>query len=312
MVTLSERAPATHEARRDVEFSSGGVTCRAWLFAPTEAHAERRPCIVMAHGFGATREASLAQYAERFAEDGYFALVFDYRHFGASDGLPRQLLSVREQLEDYQAAIDFARTLPGVDPERVALWGSSFSGGHVIAAAVKDGRVAAVSSQCPMMDGQASSLSVIRTGGLWHSIKVSFHGVWDLLRAAVGASPHLIPIVGPPGSVAAMSTVDSMPGYTRISPPHLINAVAARITVLLGAYRPGKLADRLECPVLIQICEQDSVAPAEAAEAAARLAGDRAEVKRYPAGHFDVYVGADFERGVADQRAFFRRTLTPS
>ena len=152
MVTSVEMVATARFTRQDVEFSSGGVTCRAWLFSPSSVHTGKSPCIVMAHGFGATREASLAQYAERFAEDGYFALVFDYRHFGASDGLPRQLLSIHSQLEDYQAAIDFARTLPAVDPERIALWGSSFSGGHVIAAAVNDGRVAAVSSQCPMMD----------------------------------------------------------------------------------------------------------------------------------------------------------------
>jgi uncharacterized protein len=299
-------------ARQDVEFASRGVLCRAWLFVPHGAPVGRRPCVVMAHGFGATREASLAQYAERFADDGYFALVFDYRHFGASDGLPRQLLSVARQLDDFQAAIDFARALPGVDPERIALWGSSFSGGHVIAAAVRDGKVAAVSSQCPMMDGRASSLAVLRDSGLWHSLVMTFHGVWDLLRAAVGASPHLVPIIGVPGTIAAMSTADSDSGYRKITTPHFVNAVAARIFLFLGAYRPGRSADRLPCPVLIQICEKDTVAPASAAEDAVRRAGDRAEVKRYPVGHFDVYVGADFERSVADQRAFLRRTLHPS
>jgi uncharacterized protein len=305
MVTLATQT----FVRRDVEFRSDGVLCRAWLYVPEHAESEVRPCIVMAHGFGATRDASLAPYAERFAADGYYALVFDYRHFGASEGSPRQLLSVARQLADFQAALDYARTLPNVDPNRVALWGSSFSGGHVVVAAARDQRVVAVSSQCPMMDGQAASLALVRDQGLLAGLRVTLHGLWDLLRAAVGASPHLIPIAGEPGTVAAMSAADAKPGYDSIVPPGFVNGVAARIALFLGTYRPYRYASRLPCPILIQICEQDSVAPASAADKAAKLAGDRAEVQRYPFWHFDVYKGAAFERSVADQRAFFRRTL---
>src|ERR1019366_378617 len=95
-------------------------------------------------------------FAQRFAEAGLDALAFDYRHFGASDGEPRQLLSIPSQLEDYAAAIAFARELPGVDPDRIAVWGSSYAGGHVVPVAVADGRVAAVISQVPAMDGVAA------------------------------------------------------------------------------------------------------------------------------------------------------------
>jgi fermentation-respiration switch protein FrsA (DUF1100 family) len=295
--------------RRDVEFTSDGVTCRAWLFLPKGDENTEVACIVMAHGFGATRECSLEPYAIRFAEDGYAVLVFDYRHFGASDGRPRQLFSVRRQLEDWQSAIRYARTAPRVDGERIALWGSSVSGGHVVAAAVADGRVVAVSCQCPMMDGRASALAILRTAGIGHALRLAWHAALDLARAAVGAEPHLVPVVGPPGSLAAMTTIDAERGYRAISPSTVENAVAARFALTLGSYRPGTLADRLPCPVLIQICEKDTVAPPEAAEAAAKLASFRAEVKRYPIGHFDPYVGKDFEASVADQRAFFRKHL---
>jgi dienelactone hydrolase len=298
----------TH-SRLDVEFRSGGDTCRAWLFRPEKPKSVRIPCIVMAHGFGATRGGALSPYAERFAEDGYLVLVFDYRHFGDSEGSPRQLLSVKAQLEDFQSALDYARRLHGVDPSRVALWGSSFSGGHVIAAAAHDGRVAAVSSQCPMMDGRAASLAAMAHGGVGGTLRLAAHGILDLACALVGAEPHMIPIVGPPGTIAAMSTADALSGYQGMMPPDFVNRVAARITLTLGGYRPGQLAAKLRCPVLIQICEKDSVAPPAAAEAAARRAGARAEVTRYPVGHFDVYTGADFERSVADQRAFFRKHL---
>src|SRR2546430_8057025 len=127
--------------RRDVTFRSGDDTCAAWLYTP--AGDGPHPIVVLAHGFGAVREARLWAYAERFAAAGMAALVFDYRHFGASAGTPRQLLDVPSQLEDWAAAVAYARSLDGVDPDRIALWGTSFSRGHVVATAADDGRAAA-------------------------------------------------------------------------------------------------------------------------------------------------------------------------
>src|SRR6478736_8002572 len=113
-----------------VEFDSGGERIAAvhlagegGAFADSQG---RRPCVVLAHGFGGTVDSGLIPYAERFSAAGLDALAFDYRHFGASDGEPRQLLSIREQLEDWAEAIAFARSLEGVDPERILLWGSSY------------------------------------------------------------------------------------------------------------------------------------------------------------------------------------------
>ncbi len=294
--------------RTGIEFRSGKDTCRAWLYRP-ERGALPVPCIVMGHGLGGTREATLAPYAERFVGEGFAVLVFDYRGFGASGGEPRQVVSVPAQLDDWQAAVERARSLDGVDASRIGLWGSSFSGGHVVRVAVRDGRVAAVSSQCPMMDGLASLLEVVKYAGIVHALRMTLHGVRDLLQLAVGRGPHMIPLVAPPGNIAAMSTPESEPGYRAIAPPDFVNAIAARISVQIGSYRPGRSAHRLPCPILIQICEKDSVAPPSAAEAAARRAGARATVKRYPVGHFEVYLGEPFERSVADQCAFFREHL---
>src|SRR6201999_944378 len=131
--------------RRDVSFSSGGDRCAAWLYEGGPAS------VVMAHGFAGVRVARLDAFAERFAAAGYSVLVFDYRCFGDSDGSPRQLLSVRMQLDDWRAAIAFARSLDGV--EQIALWGTSFSGGHVMAMAAEDPGVAAAISQNPFVDG---------------------------------------------------------------------------------------------------------------------------------------------------------------
>jgi dienelactone hydrolase len=296
--------------RSDVEFPSHGVTCRAWLYTPARPDVRPAPCIVMAPGLGGTREAGLEPYASRFAEAGYFVLLFDYRHFGASGGEPRQLLSISRQLDDWAAAIAFARRQPEIDAGRIALWGTSFSGGHVLVAAARDGRVAAVSAQCPLMDGLAAVLNLIDYAGLGMVLRLVGTGLRDVAHAVLGRPPVYVPIVAPPGQLAAMSSPDAEPGYRAIVPPDWRNEAAARLALTIGLYRPIRYARRLPCPILILACAADSVAPVRAAMAAAERAGPRAELKMYSGtGHFDIYTGEGFERSSTDQLAFFERVL---
>jgi fermentation-respiration switch protein FrsA (DUF1100 family) len=122
--------------REDIRFASGDGHCAGWLYSAPRGSKLLNdvgvPCVVMAHGFGATKEGRLDAYAERFVERGMAALVFDYRHFGDSSGDPRQLIDIGRQHEDWQAAVEKARSLDGIDADRIALWGSSNSGGHVV------------------------------------------------------------------------------------------------------------------------------------------------------------------------------------
>jgi len=299
--------------RVEVPFGSHGGICRAWRYAPAAAAGaanERRPCVVMAHGFGATRDASLAPYAERFAAAGMHVLVFDYRHFGASDGQPRQLVSVRRQLQDYAAAFEFARALRGVDPARIAVWGTSFSGGHALVTAARVPGVAAAICQCPMMDGLAAVRRILEYAGPGQLLRLTGHGLLDLLKAPF-RRPHYVPTVGPSGSLAVMSSADAEAGYRALLPPGARVEVAARIALSIAFYRPVNDARRVRCPVLVQVCERDSVAPAAAAEQAIAGLGARAEVQRYPIGHFEPYFGEHFERSVADQLGFLRTHLAP-
>lgn len=294
----------------DVRFRVRGDAIAGWWFWPEKPVSEPVPCIVMAHGLGGTRDAGLAPYARVFAEAGFAVLLFDYRHFGDSDGEPRQLVSVSRQLADWQGAIDYARQQSGVDPDRIALWGSSFSGGHVIVAAARDGRVAAVSSQGPMMDGLAAVFNVIGYAGLTGLLKLSGLALQDQARALTGRAPLYAPIVGRPGETAAMATADAEPGYRSIAPQNWRNELAARLALQLPFYRPVRYANRLPCPALIITCSEDSVAPPEAAEKVARKAGFQAELRRYDGmGHFDIYTGEGFERSSSDQLDFFRRHL---
>ena len=296
-----------------VEFHSAGVRCAAThLPGQGEEFRDengRRPCVVLGHGFAGTVDSGLLPFAERFAAAGLDALAFDYRHFGSSDGEPRQLLSVKRQLEDWAAAVACARSLPEVDPQRIVLWGSSFSGGHVVAVAVADGAVAAVVSQVPAMDGLAAVANVARYAGAAQLARFTVAGLRDAVAAARGRPPVALAVVGAPGSVAAMSTPDAEPGYRAIAGPTWRNEVLARVMLTAGAHRPGLLADKLPCPILVQIADRDSVAPVKAAQDAVWRATGRAELRTYPVGHFDVYRGEPFERAVSDQLHFLTRHL---
>jgi uncharacterized protein len=309
---LERRSPGqapTVPRRRDVEFMSRGVTCRAWAYAPSARVALPAPCIVMAHGLSGTRDASLEPYAERFAAAGFYVVLFDYRYLGDSDGEPRQLVSIARQLEDWKAAIAFARNMPGVDPERIGLWGCSLSGGHVIVAAARDPRIAAVSAQCPMLDGAASARRVRKQVGFGMVLPLAGAALLDLARACIGARPYYMPLVAPPGKLAAMPTADAFTGMKAIVPTRWRNEVAARVFLQLPLYRPIRYARAVRCPTLLIACEKDSVASPNAAATVAARIGDKARLVSLPIGHFEIYLGKWFERTSREQVSFFKETL---
>ena len=143
--------------REDVEFDADGTTLRGWFYAPAEAESPA-PVVVVTHGYGGVKEQYLDRYAEVFAAAGLAVLVYDHRNFGASDGSPRQEVDPMWQVRDYRSAITYAQTRPEVDPKKVGIWGSSFSGGHVLVVGAIDRRVGAVVSQAGTISGHLSGL----------------------------------------------------------------------------------------------------------------------------------------------------------
>jgi pimeloyl-ACP methyl ester carboxylesterase len=263
----------------------------------------------MGHGFGGTKDMGLESYAIRFLEAGFAVLIFDYRHFGESEGEPRQLLWIPYQLEDWSSAITYARGLKQIDPAKIALWGTSLSGGHVIATAAKDNQIACVVAQCPGLDGRASGEMFFDRVGIGHLLRMAMHGQRDYLRSLLGLSPHKIPIVGKPGTIACLTTPDAYDHFRKSVPASYINEVCARIFIRGDKYRPVKQAQNVRCPVLLQICENDTLIPISAAEETERQLGKYAETIYYPIGHFDIYIGANFEKAVNDQVLFFKKHL---
>ncbi|MGF1237314.1 alpha/beta hydrolase [Streptomyces sp. 2-6] len=297
--------------RTDVTFPCRGEYCAAWLYTPAAAAgtgrgrpAEKHPVVVMAHGLGGVKEERLDAFAERFTAAGYACLVFDYRCFGASGGAPRQLLDIDSQREDWRAAVAHARTLPGADPDRVVVWGTSFGGGHAIVTAAQDPRIAAAICQCPFTDGLASGFAMSPAA----SVKVAALAIRDLVGARLGRAPVMVPTAGAPGSAALMTAPDAVAGVTALMPENASypKDVAARIALQIPRDFPGRRARDVACPIFFAICERDTVAPARATQKHAARA-PRAEIKLYDAGHFDIYVGDWFERNVTDQLDFLAR-----
>jgi hypothetical protein len=296
----------------DVHFPSNGENCAGWHLAgegDTFSTDAGRPCVVMAHGFGGTKDSGLLPFAEAMAETGLDVLLFDYRGFGESSGQPRQFAWPPRHREDYGAAVEFARGLDGVDPERIVLWGTSWSGGHVVYVAAADPGIAAVISQSPDLDGMQTLRQIGRYAGLGHQMKLTWVGVQDAVRMLRGQEPLMIGTVGRPGELAGMTSEDSEPGMRAIAGPTWRNGVTARAVFAEWTNRGITQMDKLRCPILVQIADRDAIAPPAAARAAAWRAKGRVEVREYPCAHFDIYLGEWRERAVADQLHFLRRHL---
>lgn len=244
----------------DVEFSSGGETCRAWLFSPDQAE-EPRPCIVMAHGLGLTRRSGLRAFGEAYALAGFSVLIFDYRSFGDSDGLPRQVISFRRQLQDWAAALSFARELPEVDGSRLVTWGFSLGGGHAMASAARDGDVAAVIAVAPMFSGLSSTLAAMRWWSPVTILRIVGRGLRDLFAAILGRQPITVPLSAPQGEVGLLTSPDAYPGYRAIVPDGFDFATAARIALYFWSYAPGRSLRRFSGAVLVLPSSIDKICP---------------------------------------------------
>jgi alpha-beta hydrolase superfamily lysophospholipase len=282
--------------RKDLSFDSGAVNCAAWLY-PAQRGVGAAPIVVMAHGLSGTRRDGLGPFAERFAAAGFSALVFDHRGFGDSGGEP-DLFEPRRQLEDWRAAIAFARSLPGVDGARLATFGSSMGGGNALAAAADDPSVAAVVSQVPFLD-------------MWTQAHRSSPRVTAQMLLGAARGRHM-PVVGQPDEAAFINAPGGEVGWRHVVANGEDSRWRDRASArwLLGRpFRPSRHARSLHCPWLLCVGEADRVAKPGPAIAAARKA-PQGELRTYPGvDHFDIYDGPEHEAVVADEIDFLRRHL---
>ncbi|WP_370330576.1 alpha/beta hydrolase [Mycolicibacterium hippocampi] len=279
-----------------VQFVSGAGRCRGLVYPAVTTGP--RPYVILCPGFGGTQDTpSLIAAAEAFARHGYHAMTFDYRHFGLSDGEPRQLVDLDGQLDDIRAAISFVRTRP--DASGVVLWGTSLGGGHVVSVAATDPLVTAVIAQIPFNGFPRR----VRGRTLRATMRLLLAMLTDRVRGWFSYPPRYIAAVGGEGELAVMAGEEAEQAVAAMASRTWRNEVAPRALFDMMRYRPGDVAPQLEMPVLVAVGEFDR----ETEQADAAPIADRAPhgvLRRYPLGHFDFYRPHDRERVLADQIRF--------
>jgi uncharacterized protein len=296
--------------RRDIEFDAEGVTLRGWFY-PAEG-AEVAPTIVMAHGFSAVKEMYLDKFAEVFAAGGLNALVFDNRNFGDSDGTPRLEIDPWAQVRDYRHAITYAITLPETDASRIGIWGSSYSGGHVLVVGAIDRRVKAVVAQVPLISGYDNVRALVRSDFI-DGFREQFDA--DRLARFQGKEPAMVPVVAEnPFDPSALPTPDSWQWFTETGKnraPNWKNEVTLRTVEMLGEYNPGDyIAQISPTPLLLLPARNDVLTPSAFAIGAYEQAREPKKLVILPGGHFDAYVKG-FDASSEPALAWFHEHLAP-
>jgi fermentation-respiration switch protein FrsA (DUF1100 family) len=273
-------------------FASEGAILRGRLYAPEGKVSA--PIVVMAHGFSAVA-AQLEPQATAFAAAGFAAFVFDNPGFGLSGGFPRQEVDPVRQVRGYRDAVSYVRTLDGVDPERIAIWGSSFSGGHVLQAGAMDPRVSVVISQAPFISGWEL------IGGWPNGQEVITMTTAEREARGVGAEPTVMRVVGLPDEACALPGDDGYAYFTSTGGPTWKNEITLSSLELARAHEPALWIERIAPrPLLMIVADNDLVTPTAHALAAFQRAGGPKRLVTVSGGHFDVYSGPGFDTATAE------------
>ncbi|UGX87259.1 alpha/beta hydrolase [Phyllobacterium meliloti] len=296
--------------RENIQFQSEETTLRGWLYKPDDSRDEKSPVIVMAHGFSAVKEQYLDRYAEVFAAAGFGVLVYDHANFGESDGLPRQEVDPTLQKRGYRDAITYVQSLPWGDPQRIGIWGTSFSGGHVIEVAAIDRRVCCAVAQVPQISGYESARRRTRAD-LLPTLLNRFHA--DRAARFGGQSPAMLPAVSDdPVQPCAMAGGDSYFFFsdTRSFAPNWRNEVTLRSAELSRENEPGIHIARISpTPFLMIVAENDVLTATDICLTAFERALQPKKLLLIQGGHFDPYV-AQFETTSQAACQWFETHLT--
>jgi fermentation-respiration switch protein FrsA (DUF1100 family) len=296
--------------REDVEFPGfGGVTLRGWLYRPA-GEAGAAPAIVMAHGFSATRHMALAGFAEVFCAAGIAVLVYDHRNLGDSDGEPRQEINPWAQARDYRYALSWLVAQPGIAPERLAIWGSSFSGGEVLVVGAVDPRVKVVVANVPfagLLEDPSSPLDE-RFAALRAALEdENGSGPADSTEPPIGPLPVILASGSEPGGRAFLPQPESTEWFEAAGGP---GTAWQNTFTLKGMRSDPPFVPAVAVPfiapraLLMVVASGDRVAPAEMALAAYELAGEPKQLELVDGDHFVPYSGAAMEHAAAVMRDF--------
>ncbi|KAI8621011.1 Alpha/Beta hydrolase protein [Chytriomyces sp. MP71] len=278
----------------------------------------RAPIILMAPGFGETIECGLLPFASRFNQQlGVHVLMFDNRSFGMSEGMPRnapkQVVHTKTQLADWIYAIQFAKSLPNVDSDKIILWGASLAGGHVMELSSITPVYLAI-AQVPLINGfetgmkgahESKVLSHFKLGSSEESTYVAIKGVTDRMPVVYGEEPVF------KGRLFKMTGIGTQRTFAAF------NDIISRASFIIpSSYNPAKAIVKLASPLLFQFAQYDQFCPSERTKALIQK-GNQQYITAIPYsgdhflgyawndyGHFDVILG--------DQLKFIQSHLVES
>lgn len=288
--------------QKNIEFVAQDCVLRGWLFVPEKTPA---PLIILAHGFTALKEHDLDRYAAFFASNGFCVLVYDNRNFGESDATTPFEIDPIMQMRDYRHAITYGETLEVVDKDHIGIWGTSFSGGHVLTVAALDSRVKCVVSQVPFISGDDRSLRLSKPE-VWQKRNALF--LEERRRLAKGEENTLIAVVtdGPKGK-AVMKAEDAYRYFTKVSSWQ--NKVTFSSLELSTEYEPIAYVHRItETPVLMIVSDNDPINPDTLAKEAFEKISSAKQLVTIDGGHFSAY-STYFEKTAGEACEWFIENL---
>lgn len=275
--------------REDIGFNSKGLSCRGWLYIPDGlTEGQRAPAIVMAHGLAGVKEMNLASFAERFATAGFVTLAFDYRCWGESEGEPRSQIFPLEMVEDYRNGITWLSNQPQVDPRRIGVWGTSYSGGLVLYVGTFDKRVKAVVAQVPSTLNPESRRALDperwdRVGKLLIEDRME--------RYKTGAVKYM-KVVSPGDEPCLLPGQEAYEEYMALTKtaPTWRNEVTLESIERMREFDPVSLIHLMAPTALLLIPgEKDSLIPMETVRATYERAQEPKAISVLPMTHFEAY-----------------------
>ncbi len=285
--------------REQIRFTAGNVELAGVLLRPSGTGPH--PLVVLSHGFSATMAMGLLDYAAVFCDAGLACLAYEHRGFGASGGEPRYEIDPWQQVADMRDALSYARTLESIDPARIGLWGTSYSGGHALVVAALDRRVRCVVAQVPLVDGYATLRHWIGSER-WATVQERF--VADRDDRYRGVVPQVTRPARPGDQtsdwVAAIGAQDTYP-----------NLVTLRSLELLACYEPGRFVARIApTPLLFVLADGDTQISYGDQLAAYARAGEPKKLVTIAGGHYDPYT-TSFATAAGAARDWFATYLIP-
>jgi uncharacterized protein len=297
---------------RTVEFFSQGTRCEGDLYLPGNFDASAKaPGLVIGHGFTVAR-SSLVEEGRLFAEAGYVTLAIDYRHFGGSAGEPRGRLWPMQEAEDFKSAIDWLERQPGVDPQRIGIWGTSFGGGVVTHVAAHDIRVRACVAQAPILDGDVWIRSLNRETDYLAVRKYLLEA--RRRRSTEGGDPSMPMGAAPEDGFTPMpadpAMIDDVMGWYQKTGQMLMHSAAEitiesyeRVMEFDATFTARKIAPRAYC--IVQLTGHDVYHPNEPIQTAYKVAGEPKRMVSLKMDQLDCYKPGFRELTIGAAAAFF-------